>query len=189
MNPLPQGVTLYVAPSNVESTSEAIRALPSKRMQFEAYHDGIYALSCPERELHELCLEWGNSLSKSELEAFRCRLMVGDERPSVGQLMHSQSLRQLIEWVEGQWLEGVLQSQRLVTYFQPIVQNDDPGRIFAHECLVRGREEDGRIISPAQLFNTTPCLSCSALRKSFDPSGAVSGVCSVKSSMFASVLC
>ena len=60
---------------------------------------------------------------------------------------------QFLNWLEGQWLIGVLEGRRLMSVFQPIVHTDDPQNIYAYECLLRGRTATGQWIMPDRLFS------------------------------------
>jgi EAL domain-containing protein (putative c-di-GMP-specific phosphodiesterase class I) len=46
-----------------------------------------------------------------------------------------------------------MESRQLVTYFQPIVCTRDPGNVFAYECLLRGQQHGGPLISPDKLYH------------------------------------
>jgi EAL domain-containing protein (putative c-di-GMP-specific phosphodiesterase class I) len=62
------------------------------------------------------------------------------------------SLYTFVHSVRDRWLVDLLREERLTVHFQPIVSTTDPTRVFAHECLLRGLEPDGRLISPAPMF-------------------------------------
>nr|WP_275957875.1 EAL domain-containing protein [Rhabdochromatium marinum] len=46
----------------------------------------------------------------------------------------------------------MLENQRLTMHFQPIVLASDPSRAYAHECLLRGVDDQGRMVAPNALF-------------------------------------
>lgn len=115
--------------------------------------DNVFAVPCQVDSLHEVCRTWTDRFSHSQLSTIRCRILPSHQKPTPGDLMVSQSLRELIDAVDGRWLESLLERNGLVTYFQPIVHTANPQQVFAFECLIRGFEEDGSIIPPGQLFD------------------------------------
>lgn len=64
------------------------------------------------------------------------------------------SLEELLGRVEGDWLIGVLEDDRLYDVYQPIVLAEDPEGIHGFECLLRGRNESGNTINPSRIFGT-----------------------------------
>ena len=149
---LPDKVSLYVSSAKLDS--DLARALRLGNARPRPFHDGVYLIECDKSKLRELSTAWASLLPNRDLDMVRCSIYPSQVQPSVGDLMHSQTLRQLIDRVEGQWLEDLLISGRLITYFQPIVRTDDPCCVFAHECLIRGQEENGDLIPPPKLFAT-----------------------------------
>ncbi len=150
MGPLPDQVSLYI--SSAQLSFDPARALRMGNAQPRPVENGVYLIECGKSKLRELCAVWTSLLAGSDLDMVRCSVFPAEVQPSVGDLMHSQTLRQLVDRVEGQWLEDLLVSQRLVTYFQPIVETHNPASVYAHECLIRGREENGDLIPPLKLF-------------------------------------
>lgn len=73
--------------------------------------------------------------------------------PTLFELMQMQSLSTLISRVQGEWLIEMLLEERLITHFQPIISCTPPHKIFAYECLLRGKERDGKLIYPDRIFN------------------------------------
>ncbi len=112
----------------------------------------VFVVRCCGDRLRELCLEWNRSLNPADLEVIRCHVTTLDQEPTAGQLMHSRNLRWLLEWLNGRWLHDLLRSERLVTFFQPIVDLARRSRIFAFECLSRAQGWNGELIPPDQLF-------------------------------------
>jgi EAL domain-containing protein (putative c-di-GMP-specific phosphodiesterase class I) len=55
------------------------------------------------------------------------------------------------------WLNDVLANDRLQVHYQPLVQFP-PGRIHGYECLIRGVDAAGNLISPGRLFEAAATL-------------------------------
>lgn len=150
---MPESSRLYLTAS-VEPASTQLRALLSRECATVCEPaPGVLVVSLRAVSLRRVCLALCSELTSSALELIRCRLAIGKAEPGLAELMQTHSLARLVAWVNGQWLSDVIQSQRLVTYFQPIVRACDPSRVFAYECLLRGCEPDGRLISPDRLFS------------------------------------
>ena len=64
-----------------------------------------------------------------------------------------ESLATAIARFRSRWLLEVIGAARLETYFHPIVHGNAQDRIYAHECLLRWRDEAERIQGPGALFD------------------------------------
>lgn len=93
------------------------------------------------------------ALTRSEQADTHCLLSTQTE-PSLAEFGGVTSLRKLIALSKADWLLDVLESNRLSTHFQPIVDAKSPSTPFAHECLLRWTDIDGSLKSPVQLFET-----------------------------------
>ncbi|HEY6562928.1 MAG TPA: EAL domain-containing protein [Pirellulaceae bacterium] len=112
----------------------------------------VYVTECCSDLLREECLAWIEHLQPGDVNRIRCHISTKSNLPSPGNLMHSRDLQWLLEWLNGRWLHELLARERLVTFFQPIVEVASRRRVFAFECLSRARGEHGELIPPDQLF-------------------------------------
>lgn len=64
-----------------------------------------------------------------------------------------ESLETYIARRRGRWLQELLHAQRVTNHFQPIFYVAEPDRVFAHECLLRGFDEQGDTVSPGLMFD------------------------------------
>lgn len=92
----------------------------------------------------------------SEVERDQCKYLHLPQggKPSLVDFGRVNSLTHLLAHVSGRWLVELLAERRLTTHFQPIVHTADPERVFAFECLVRGIDRSGGLISPAKLYDS-----------------------------------
>jgi EAL domain-containing protein (putative c-di-GMP-specific phosphodiesterase class I) len=90
-------------------------------------------------------------LSREETEHCRALLLEAGKTPALSDYMSTRTLRWLIAAVKGQWLIGMLEEERLFSMLQPICRPD--GSVFGYEALLRGREEDGSLVSAGSLFS------------------------------------
>ena len=86
-------------------------------------------------------------------ESVRCCSTPSDSEPTPEIWMRSEGLDQLRKRVDAVWLKDIIHEGRLVTFFQPIISNKPPYRVFAYECLIRGLSQDEQLITPWQLFS------------------------------------
>lgn len=70
---------------------------------------------------------------------------------SYNQIATIRSLEHYCSLADSQLLVDVLENKSLTTYFQPIIQVADES-IFGYECLARGVDKAGQLISPGLLF-------------------------------------
>jgi EAL domain-containing protein (putative c-di-GMP-specific phosphodiesterase class I) len=69
----------------------------------------------------------------------------------------SHSLEALLDQWHQLWLADLLAGNRIRIEVQPIVQYP-PGRVHGYECLMRGIDQDGAVISPARVFQAAEKL-------------------------------
>lgn len=92
------------------------------------------------------------TLSAPELRACRAALVPPGEVFGLQHMASVQSLHSLIARHDTGWLADLLLQQGLYSVFQPIVHAQSPTEVFAHECLMRGRLEDGREIGAGDIL-------------------------------------
>jgi EAL domain-containing protein (putative c-di-GMP-specific phosphodiesterase class I) len=91
-------------------------------------------------------------LTSAEARDSRALFMAGAEQPGFAQLGQVQTLEVYVAQQRGRWLRELLHEQRVTTHFQPIFYVAEPTRVFAHECLLRGLDEQGQSVSPGLMF-------------------------------------
>ena len=147
-----QQSTLYVAPASEQVANRLERACRQRGLLFGEWRTGVYTVDFDSRDLGTLCLALTDCLSPEERESTRYRMANCGTEPPIADLMRADSVEHLIVRERSQWLVDVIRSERLVTYFQPIVHACQPFRVFGYECLLRGRDRDGKLIPAPKLF-------------------------------------
>ncbi|MCC6142859.1 MAG: EAL domain-containing protein [Candidatus Hydrogenedentes bacterium] len=170
---LPTGGKLYIAPPEEGAAARLRKACSELGIEVTTPLAGVYGVSLDDGRLNRLCNYYFAHVSALEQQDTKCLLMPDDAEPSLQDLLKMQSLGTLLARVEGEWLLGVLRDQRLVTFFQPIVPCTDPKDVFAYECLIRGRADDGRIIPPGDLFR---CARSADLLFQLDRASRISAI-------------
>ncbi len=92
-------------------------------------------------------------LTTAETRDSRALFMAGDAEPGFAQLGEVESLETCIARWHGRWLQEMIHAERVTTLFQPIFHVAEPGRVFAHECLLRGIDQDGAMVRPDLMFD------------------------------------
>ncbi len=95
----------------------------------------------------------GGLLTHTERTQARALFMESAETPGIADLGKVTTLAELIARSDGDWLIGMMQAQRMTSYFQPIVEAASPSQIFAQEALLRGLDEAGGIVPPIRMFD------------------------------------
>ena len=150
--PVPETGTLFLHAGDAETRGLLRRCLRSGRLTWREPHPKVLAVPVAGRALRELCQVFAAKLKPSQLCDTRCCLVDASEPATAATLMKTYSLNKLIARMNGAWVLDILRGGRLRTYFQPIVRTSAPSQVFAYECLLRGWQEDGRLIYPDQMF-------------------------------------
>ena len=144
--------TLYLAPPSDQASERLESLFAARGFSIEMWRTGVYAVSFDSEELERLCIVLADCLNPDELESTRYRITTWGAEPEIADLMRADSVERLIKRERSQWLVDVIRSERLVTFFQPIVHSRQPHRVFGYECLLRGRDRNGRLITAPELF-------------------------------------
>jgi EAL domain-containing protein (putative c-di-GMP-specific phosphodiesterase class I) len=91
-------------------------------------------------------------LTAAEFEDAKALFKPGSEEVGVRDFPKVRPLRRLAALSRAQWLFDMVSEERLTSFFQPIVWSDEPAKIYAHECLLRGVQTDGSLIAPASIL-------------------------------------
>lgn len=92
-------------------------------------------------------------LSGEELRATRVFFKEGEGEPDFADFPKVSPLDHFMAQGESAWLVDMLSEERLTSHFQPIVYAGDTRRVFAFEALMRGKERDGKLVSPARILD------------------------------------
>jgi len=145
---------LYVSP-RLPTTRHTLKSVleQNDHPAAEPYR-GVLAVHFNPGKFEELSAPLTAALSRTELQETKCRIGQLGAELSQADLMHTESLESVVASVGGRWLGTMIRDHRLMTYFQPIVECADPAKVFAYECLLRGLQLDGKIVSPDRLYTT-----------------------------------
>ena len=164
---------LHFAPP-LTHTLEKLQAM-LRRMRIEVREPGagVLSIEAPEGGLSKLALDLADVMTPGELRATPCLVTASGSTPAVADVLRTAPLARLVGRIRGEWTRQILAEDRLVSHFQPIVEARAPDRVFAHECLVRGRERSGALVSPGEML---PVVKAAGLLPQFDHAARLAAV-------------
>ncbi|MFD2333302.1 EAL domain-containing protein [Cohnella sp. GCM10020058] len=121
-------------PANEAVAGEIARFMKERGAPMQNQPDAMLVRESAVADFYDFCLDHMNPA------AMAYRLNEGEWKP----------LTTLPEELKEQWVEGVIGEERVVPYAQPIVSAD--GGVYGYEVLARFLAEDGRMLSPAEVF-------------------------------------
>jgi EAL domain-containing protein (putative c-di-GMP-specific phosphodiesterase class I) len=158
----PDRGTLYLSCTNRSTTAKLMCALDQGGIRAAECESAVLAARF---SIKTSCV-WNRALSHvftlGELSTVKCCLLPAGAAPTSADFMQSEDLAAFLAWLEGRWLVDLLAADRLFSVFQPIVNADEPERVFAYEGLIRGRLADGSPVSPDRLFGAARSVGLSA---------------------------
>ncbi len=93
------------------------------------------------------------ALSRQELHDTQSLFTAEPGLPHLSAFPRVTPLKRFIGMVQSGWLHDLLEEERVISHFQPIVHAAEPTRVFAHEALLRGLDPVGELIPPGRLFD------------------------------------
>ncbi len=146
--------TLCLAPPLAHTQATIRNRLRAASIPFDDPAENVVTIPLEPGRLRTIVEVFAGMLSQAELVDTRSIVLEAGAVLGLADLGRMQPLTTLMARVSDAWLPEVLAEGRLTTHLQPIVVTERPREIFAHECLVRGIERDGSLISPGRLYQT-----------------------------------
>jgi EAL domain-containing protein (putative c-di-GMP-specific phosphodiesterase class I) len=145
--------SFWLAPPLAHSRAKLLTALAAAGWQHDSNSDDLIRIATGGGQLPALLEQLADWLSQTELARTKALFAADGVQPGVGLLASVEPLSHWSGLVLGQWLSGMLEAGRMTMHFQPIVHAREPDRAYAHECLLRGLDDEGNIVSPGTLFD------------------------------------
>jgi EAL domain-containing protein (putative c-di-GMP-specific phosphodiesterase class I) len=149
---LPEGGILCIALPIAHTVTVVRKFLDQNDLLGSEPVAGILTIPLTTGVLPRLAKGLRTIMTLAELRDTRALILGQGISPSLADLATMQPLATLFARTEGEWFTALLRDNRLTSHFQPIVHAGEPGRVFAHECLLRGVNSEGNLISPARLY-------------------------------------
>lgn len=151
---IPEGGTIYLAPP-LAHTVQTLRTLLERiDLPFEEPAAHLLSFDLMHGKLGQLADELVQALSQAELRDTKSLVVTEGATFTLSDFAAIQPLTSLVTRVRSAWFFELLGEDRLTSHFHPIVIAQDPGSVFAYECLLRGVAADGKLVSPGMLFQT-----------------------------------
>jgi EAL domain-containing protein (putative c-di-GMP-specific phosphodiesterase class I) len=113
---------------------------------------GLLAIPLVPGLLRQLSDRLPGILSPAELQDTRSLIIEIGGTIKLADLASMQPLGILLARSCEGWLSDLIRDGRLTSHFQPIVHALNPQVVFAYECLLRGIDVDGMLITPARMY-------------------------------------
>lgn len=168
----PDSGSLHLAPMLAPTIEKLLALLKRSGLAVSASDSGVRSVALPGGGLAKLVLDLADVLTPAELRDTPC-LVTAEGGCQLSDLVHTAPLARLVGRIRGEWVRQMLAEDRFVTHFQPIVEARDAERVYAHECLVRGRERNGALVSPGEML---PVAKAAGLLPQFDRAARLSAV-------------
>ena len=149
---LPEAGILYLAPPLAHTRGTLRRILWESGLPFGDPLEDVLAIEVAPEGLRSLSDLLVDGLGETELRDCKAVLVEEGSVFGLGTLPRMQDLATLTAVVRGEWLLRMLREDRLAVHFQPIVSATNPEEVFAYECLLRGLDEGGGLVSPGSMF-------------------------------------
>jgi EAL domain-containing protein (putative c-di-GMP-specific phosphodiesterase class I) len=152
MKDISESMQLFLT-TEQELLTQIKHGLGSSQNRVSLVNSTVLAIQLETKDLQNLVWSICDFIPQGRWGSVRCCTEPSNQQPTHGQLMRSESLDLVRKKVDAVWLEEIIREGRLITYFQPIVSNQTPYKVFAYECLIRGVSKDQQLIAPRQLFS------------------------------------
>ncbi len=148
----PEAGLLYLCPPLAHTRGTIRRLLWESGLLFGDPLDDVLAVEVAPEGLRRLCELLLGGLSETELKDCKALLVEKGSSFGLGMLSRMEDLATLTAAVRHEWLLDMLREDRLAVHFQPIVSVENPDEVFAYECLLRGLDDRGALVSPKHMF-------------------------------------
>ncbi len=92
------------------------------------------------------------NLLPEEITDTKALIIPGNREPQLDDIARVTSLGAIRAQIGAEWLGDMLRENRLNSVFQPIFAVGNITKPYAHECLIRGTDKTGNVITPDKLF-------------------------------------
>ncbi|MBP7334866.1 EAL domain-containing protein [Niveispirillum sp.] len=143
---------LLLAPPTAHTRQKLMEIAKRRRLTLVAVDDPTCLdIRLLRADMDSFLTEANGALSVEETDHCRALLLDGEREPTLSDYLSTRTLRWVIAAVKGQWLVTMLEKDRLFSMLQPICRPD--GSVFGYEALLRGREENGDLVSAGSLLS------------------------------------
>lgn len=131
-----------------------LRKVFAEHYPLEAAAPGTLAVVLPAGSIHHVLDLLEKTLSTSERQACKVLQLAEGETFGLEHLSSVQPLDTFSAKARSGWLVTMIDQDAFYVDFQPIVSATVPTEVFAYECLLRGRDAEGKSVPPDRIFGT-----------------------------------
>ncbi|SHJ62369.1 EAL domain, c-di-GMP-specific phosphodiesterase class I (or its enzymatically inactive variant) [Desulfatibacillum alkenivorans DSM 16219] len=147
-----QAGVLYLSPP-MEPTFKSIeKALENEPFRLNQEDKNIFEIPLDGNNAKRLFRGLQRCLNDMELADTKCLFLPQGAAFGIEHMVKVTALGEFISVCDNRWFTDLLRDERLESWFQPIVHAESPTEVFAYECLIRGKSENGETIFPDALF-------------------------------------
>ncbi len=144
---------LYLWSPLGHSFNKILRYLHSSELEHQLLEDEqCLIVNLEQTDIAGIAVELATILTAKELKDTRTLFMTGVVEPQLRDFSRITHLSEFVNLSQSGWLLDMLAAERFTSHFQPIVDAQDTSRIFAHEALLRGIDENGSLIAPGAIL-------------------------------------
>lgn len=111
------------------------------------------SIACQSGQAHNVAQSLARLVAPRELKETQVLFVRGAVQPQLQDFSDISSLQRFIKISQSDWLVDMLTSDRITSYFQPIVSINDTAQIYGYEALFRGLDEQGNLVMPSSIFD------------------------------------
>lgn len=135
------------------SLIKVMHYLRKAELDYQLKEDGQCVVISLETHQIESCTNSiAGILTNNELKDTQVLFTTTVGEPQLRDFSRTTSFSRFASLNKANWLLDMLSAERFTSQFQPIVYAQDTSRVFGHEALVRGLDEDGSLIAPGKFL-------------------------------------
>ncbi|MBS1718657.1 MAG: EAL domain-containing protein [Armatimonadetes bacterium] len=127
------------------------KVLQTNQVNFDFARHGFFRIASCHHPSASIFNMLSGAMSANDLDELKGIIAKGDAELGPSDVLRMVPVLHLMHEEESSWLKALIREERLLTAFQPIFDLKS-GRVFAHECLMRGKMPDGAIVAPAKMI-------------------------------------
>ena len=146
--------TFYLAPPLQHTRDRLYAGLQDRDWGATFPAHGVMAVEVPAGQLRQLLRTLGALMSEPETAAGTALFLEAGRGLDAASLTQARSLSTWTARADHEWLVELIRDEQVQIHYQPILRAHPDGEpeLYAYECLLRGLDSSGGIISPGQMF-------------------------------------
>jgi diguanylate cyclase (GGDEF)-like protein len=133
--------------------AKVIPYLKQVKLEYELMQErpGL-SLTCKSGQAQEIARNLAQIVAPRELRETQVLFIRGEVQPQLQDFSDISSLQRFVNFSQSDWLVDMLTANRFTSHFQPIVSMQDTSQIYGYESLLRGLDEQGKLVMPGKIL-------------------------------------